>query len=127
MDVLLSGIKFCKVVMLLLAEGPVEDVSAEHDLVADIVHTALGCIVGLKDIIRLKKWGEAIGVAKIKSVSVGNLFMRVARDTQDLSDKLSLVMAAASAGNSEGKRMAIAGLVERLRFVQSIRLDWSSF
>ena len=79
----------------------------------------------MRDIQRLKRWGESLGVAKIRSASVGHFFMRVAKDTQDLTDKLSLVIAAAAAGDAEGKKMAVAGLVERLRFVQSIRLGWS--
>ena len=45
---------------------------------------------------------------------------------QEFFDQLFLVMTAASTGKTRSKRMEVAGLIERLRFIQSIRLGWSS-
>ena len=117
----ISGLKYCKLVMVDVSQGFILDLASENDIQSDIIHIAIGCLQGLMDVLGLKRWGECLGAAEICSASVGNLFLTIARNTTDWSDRLAYVLAATSAGNLEAKRMASAALVDRLRYVQSVR------
>ena len=101
--------------------GVVEDRAAESDLVSDVLFYTISCLIAKRDIPAVKRWGEALSAVKLKSASIAHLYMKLGRDTVDIGDKLSFAITAAAMGNQEAKRMAQAGLLERLRFVNSIR------
>ena len=104
-----------------LVIGVVEDRAAESDLISDVLFNAISCLIAKRDILAVKRWGEALSAVKFKSASIAHLYMELGRDKVDIGDKLSFAITAAAMGNQEAKRMAQAGLLERLRFVNSIR------
>ena len=101
--------------------GVVKYRAAESDLISDVLFNAISCLIAKRDILAVKRWDEALSAVKFKSASIAHLYMKLGRDTVDIGDKLSFAITTAAMGNREAKRMAQAGLLERLRFVSNIR------